>query len=133
MLLPRIFYWVFGSVSFILLTATAGIFYYGQKAQDQYTKVEGAVIKNQYKGDMARPVIRYSWDGKELLYVDNTYTNPPAYERDEKVELFVNPGDPEDVWINTFMGRYFVMTILGGLGLLFLGFLILFHFAFNKH
>jgi len=133
MLLPRIFYWIFGSVSFILLTVAAAIFYYGQKAQDQYTKIEGTVIKNQFKGDMARPVIQYSWEGKELLYADNTYTSPPAYDRGEKVELFVNPNDPKDVWINTFMGRYFVMTILGGLGLLFLGFLILFHFAFNKH
>jgi hypothetical protein len=95
-------------------------------------KVEGVVIRNQFKGDMARPVISYSWDGKDLLYASNTYTNPPAYERGEKVELFVNPSDPRDVWINTFIERYLVIIIIGGLGCFFLGFLVLFHFVFNK-
>jgi hypothetical protein len=132
MQLPRIFYWVFGGVSFTLLSVAAILFYFGQVAEDQYTKVEGVVIRNQFNGGMARPVIRYQFEGQELVFADNTYTNPPAYERGEKVELFVNPNDPHDVWINSFMGRYFVMTLLAGIGLVFLGFLTLFHFIFSR-
>jgi len=132
MKLPRVFYWAFGSVSFTLLTIAAVLFYYGQKAENQYSKVEGVVVRNQFNGGMSRPVIRYQFEGRELLYADNTYTNPPAYERGEKVELFVNPNEPQDVWINSFMGRYFAMTLIGGIGLVFLGFLTLFHFVFKK-
>ena len=130
--LPKIFYLAFGGVAFILLSIAAGIYYFNQKAANQFVKVEGVVIRNQFKGDMARPVISYSWDGKDLLYASNTYTNPPAYERGEKVELFVNPSDPRDVWINTFIERYLVIIIIGGLGCFFLGFLVLFHVVFNK-
>jgi hypothetical protein len=132
MQLPRVFYWAFGGVGFTLLTIAVIIFYFGQKAGDQYTKVEGTVVRNQFNGSMARPVIRYQWQGEELLFADNTYTNPPAYERGEKVELFVNPDDPRDVWINSFMGRWFAMTVVGGIGLVFLGFLALFHFVFTR-
>jgi len=130
--LPRIFYWAFGGVGFTLLAIAAVIFYFGQKAQDQYIKVEGVVVRNQFNGGMARPVISYKWQGEEHLYADNTYTSPPAYDRGEKIELFVNPNDPKDVWINSFIGRYLAMTIVGGIGLIFLGFLALFHYAFNK-
>lgn len=130
--LPRIFYYVFGGVGFLLLIIAAVIFYNGQQAAAQFTRVEGVVVKNQFNNGMARPVIRYSWQGNEFTYADNTYTNPPAYERGEKVELFVNPNDPHDVWINSFMGRYFVVTLVGGIGLVFLGFLTLFHFLFRK-
>ncbi len=69
---------------------------------------------------MARPVISYLWEGKELTYVSNTYTNPPAFERGERVELFVNPSDPSDVWINSFVECYLAMTIVGGIGVVFL-------------
>lgn len=132
MKLPRVFYWTFGGVSVTLLTIAAILFFYGQKAANQYLKVEGVIVRNQFNGGMSRPVIRYQFEGQELLYADNTYTNPPAYERGEKVELFVNPTDPKDVWINSFMGRYFAMTIVGGIGLVFLGFLTLFHFVSTK-
>jgi hypothetical protein len=132
MQLPRIFYWAFGGISVTLLFIAAILFYYRQMAAHQYSKVEGIVIRNQYNDGMARPVIRYQWQGQEMIYADNTYSNPPAYERNEKVELFVNPNDPNDVWINSFMGRYFVMTLLGGIGLVFLGFLVLFHVVFTK-
>ena len=129
--LPRVFYIAFGGVSFLLLTIAAIIFYFDQRAANQYTRIEGTVIRNQFKDGMARPVISYSWEGKDLTYAGNTYTNPPAFTRGDKVELFVNPGDPSDVWVNSFVGRYLAMTIVGGLGLLFLGFLTLFHYVFK--
>jgi hypothetical protein len=132
MKLPRVFYWAFGGVSTTLFVIATFHFFKGQKAENQYTKVEGVVVRNQFNGGMSRPVIRYQYEGKELLYADNTYTNPPVYERGEKVELFVNPNDPKDVWINSFLGRNLVMTIVGGIGLVFLGFLTLFHFLFTR-
>lgn len=131
MKLPKVFYYAFGGVAAVLLGIASFLFYLSQQVSNQYVKVEGVVIKNQFNGGMARPVIRYQWNGESKVYADNAYSNPPAYERNEVVELFVNPDKPDDVTINTFMGRYLAMTIVGGIGLIFLGFLILFHFAFN--
>lgn len=131
MQLPRVFYIAFGGVSFLLLTITAILFYFDQRAADQYTRLEGTVVRNQFKDGMARPIISYSWEENDLTYAGNTYTNPPAFDRGDRVELFVNPSDPTDVWVNSFIGRYLAMTIVGGLGLVFLGFLTLFHYVFK--
>ena len=132
MKLPRIFYIAFGGVASLLLTIAAIIFYFNQRAANQYARIEGVVIRNEYKGGMARPVIAYSWEGKDLTYTGNTYTSPPAFDENEKVELFVNPNDPSDIWINSFTERWLAMTIVGGLGLLFLGFLALFHYLSER-
>jgi hypothetical protein len=129
--LPRIFYIAFGGVSFLLLMIAAVLFYFDQRAANQYTRVEGVVLRNQFRDGMARPIISYSWGGNEMTHVDNTFTNPPAFERGEKVALFVNPNDPTDVWVNSFVGRFLAMTIVGGIGLVFLGFLTLFHYVFK--
>ncbi len=129
--LPRVFYLAFGGISFLLLTIASVLFYFDQRAANLYTRIEGTVIRNQFNGGMARPVISYSWEGKDLTYVSNTYTNPPAFERGEPVELFVNPSDPTDVWINSFIDRYLAMVIVGGIGIVFLGFLTLFHYVFQ--
>src|SRR5689334_2434487 len=101
--LPRIFYLAFGGVSVTLFAVAAILFYFDQRASNQYSRVEGFVLRNQFRDGMARPVISYSWQGKDMTYADNTYTNPPAFERGEKVELFVNPNDPGDVWVNSFV------------------------------
>lgn len=130
--LPRVFYLAFGGVSFLLLTITAVLFYFDQRAANTYTRIEGTVIRNQFNGGMARPVISYSWEGKDLTYAENTYSNPPAFKRGDRVELFVNPNDPTDVWVNSFIGRFLGMTIVGGIGLVFLGFLALFHYLSQR-
>jgi hypothetical protein len=129
--LPRVFYIAFGGVGFLLLTITAILFYFDQRAANQYARIEGTVVRNQFKDGMARPIISYSWQGNDLTYAENTYTNPPAFGRGDSVELFVNPSDPTDVWVNSFVGRYLAMTIVGGLGLFFLGFLTVFHYVFK--
>jgi len=132
MKLPRIFYFAFGGVGTLLLSIAAIIFYFNQKANNQYTHIEGVVVRNQFINGMSRPIITYSWEGKELTYMSTTYTNPPAFERGEKVELFVNPSDPDDVYINSFSQRWLAMTIVGGIGVVFLGFLALFHYLSQR-
>lgn len=132
MKLPSIFYKAFGGVSFLLLAIAALLFYFDQRAANRYMKVQGVVLRNQFNNGMARPVISYSWEGKELIYAGNTYTNPPAFERGERVELFVNPSDPQDAYVNSFTGRFLAMVIVGGIGLFFLGFLALFHYLSQR-
>ena len=132
MKLPRIFYIAFGGVGTLLLSIAAIIFYYNQHATNQYTHIEGVVVRNQFSNGTARPIITYSWEGKDLTYMSNSYTNPPAFERGEKVELFVNPNDPEDAWINSFSERWLAMSIVGGIGIVFLGFLALFHYLSQR-
>ncbi len=130
--LPRVFYLAFGGVGFLLLAICALLFYFDQRAANLFTRIEGTVIRNQVNGGTAKPIISYSWEGKELTYVSNTGTNPPAFEPGERVELFVNPNDPADISINSFVERYLAMLIVGGIGVVFLGFLALFHFLSGR-
>lgn len=130
--LPRVFYLAFGGVGFLLMFICALLFYFEQRAANLYTRIEGTVVQNQFNSGTARPVISFSWQGKDLTYVSNAYTNPPAFEPGERVELFVNPSDPTDVWINSFVERFLGMTIVGGIGMMFLGFLALFHYLSQR-
>ena len=129
--LPRVFYIAFGGVGVLLLIIAVVIFYFNQRALNQYTKTEGVVIRNQFNGGSSRPIISYMWEGKELLYTGNTWTSPPAYKRGEKVDLYVNPNEPQDVWVDSFVERWLAITIVSGLGIVFLGFLALFHYVFK--
>lgn len=130
--LPRVFYLAFGGVGFLLLAIAALLFFFDQRAANLFTRIEGTVIQNQIDGGTARPVVSYSWEGKDLTYVSNTSTNPPAFEPGERVDLFVNPNDPTDVSIDSFVERYLGMTIVGGIGVVFLGFLALFHYLSQR-
>jgi hypothetical protein len=130
--LPSVFYWAFGGVGTLLLCIAAIIFYFNQRATNQYVHLEGVVVRNEFEGNTARPVIAYLWEGKELTYFSNTSTNPPAFEVGERVELFVNPSDGTDVWVNRFSERWLGMVIVGGIGIVFLGFLTLFHYLSER-
>jgi hypothetical protein len=130
--LPKIVLFSFGGVGILLLIIAAVIFYFDQKAVNQYTKIEGVVTQNQFVNGMARPVIRYTWEGETKMYIGKTYTNPPAFQRGESVSLFINPSDDNDVLINSFSERFLAITILGGIGGFFLGFVLLFNYLWNR-
>jgi len=72
-------------------------------------------------GESVAPVIAYTWQDKEMTYHSKTFSYPPAYHTGEKVEIFVNTQNPEDVFINSFADRWLVITILGSIG----GFMLL--------
>ena len=48
------------------------------------------------------------------------------------MEMFVNPVDPYDTLVNTFMDRWFLIVLLGGMGSVFFGVGLLSFLAFRK-
>lgn len=129
----KIFTLIFGSIG-LLLMGIAGLIYY---FQDQTIKnsdtIQGVVVDFRTKsGGTVAPVIAYTWNGEKKFYHSSAYTNPPAYEMDEEVSMFVNRSDPEDVVVDTFSDRWLAITIVGGLGSFFLLFCALFMFAGRK-
>lgn len=58
-------------------------------------------------------------DGESHTYVSGTSSNPPSWDRGEKVTLRYDPGNPERVRLDGFMDNWFGPTILGGLGTVF--------------
>lgn len=130
--LPPVFLFTFGGVGALLLVIAAVLYFFDQQHVNQSMRVEGEVVRNQYKGSMCRPVVRYTWMGEEKLYFSNTYSNPPAFEKGERVELLVNPAEPDHVMVNSFSERFLAIIILAGIGGFFLGFIILFNYLWNK-
>ncbi|MCW5911212.1 MAG: DUF3592 domain-containing protein [Cyclobacteriaceae bacterium] len=81
--------------------------------------VTGTVVDLSYgrgSGNTAAPVVSYTWQGKEMIFEGSTYSNPPAVEIGEQVELFVNPDNPNDVLINLVSERYILIFIFGFIG-----------------
>src|SRR5688572_25781995 len=86
--------------------------------------VTGKVVrieKRQSSGEtqMYAPVVTYVFAGTTREYLTDISSSSPGFAVGDNVELLVNPGDPTEVRLNSFLDRWFVVTLLGGLGLVF--------------
>lgn len=66
------------------------------------------------------PAVRFADDrGERQEFVSNHSSNPPAYSKGENVEVLYAPDNPGDAIIDDFWGRWGIVAILGGTGLIF--------------
>ena len=88
---------------------------------NRYEKTEGKVISLVKEGggrmDADRdviyyPEIKYDYDGKEYAFQLRTGSEKPLADKGEKIDLYVNPDNPKDVLINTFMYLWVGPTLL---------------------
>ena len=111
---------IFGLVSLLLLGISALIYYFQSESIENSVVVTGRVTEMIYgSSGTSAPVIGYRYNGKEYSHTSNTYSSPPAFHVGERVELYVEKDDPEEVVVNTFSERWLAITIIGGLGLFF--------------
>jgi len=66
-----------------------------------------------------RPVVRFSANGQSVQFTSSMGSNPPSYDRGEKVEVFYKPSNPQDAMINGFLALWGGPLIVGGLGAVF--------------
>jgi hypothetical protein len=130
MQLPPVFYWAFGGVALLLLSVAVLLFMRDQRKMQHYISTPGTVIDNNYRGGYA--VVGYEWQGERREYTTTTSSRPPVFENGERVEVLVNPGDPSDVTIDSFIERFLAILILSGLGTVFLGFTLLLYYLSGK-
>ncbi len=70
---------------------------------------------------MYSPVFEYEYNGETYTHTSNSSTSSPDFEINEEAEIFINPDSPGTALVNSFMERWFVVVLLGGMGTMFTG------------
>lgn len=131
-LVRRIGYIILSIVFFIAGIALVGWGYMTVKNKldgTNFVKAEGTVIRmrevpsNENSGVTWAPVIKFTdRAGKEHTFESTVSSDPPAYKVGEKVEVLYPEGKPEDVFINSFMEKWFTPIMLFFAGIVMLPF-----------
>ena len=94
------------------------IYFYTEKdSQLSNSYLATGVVVDFLINDGAAPVIAYEVAGTPYQYISNVYSNPPAYELNETVEIYVDNNDPENIIINSFMSKWLLVIIFASFGL----------------
>lgn len=90
-----------------------------------FVKAEGTVIglrevKSPEDGGITwTPVIKFTdRSGAERTFESSVSSDPPAYNIGDKVELLYPEGKPEDVFVNSWLEKWFTPLMLGVAGLI---------------
>ena len=105
---------VFAFIGAIMLIATVVMFIGNQRVASHGVRVSGKVVS-----DPSQPVIEYEFQGEIHTHYSTVSSDPPSYHIGEEVSILVDPDDPSHVIVDTFMERWFLITLFGGLGMLF--------------
>lgn len=128
---PKIVGTIFGTLGLVFLAVAVLISYREYQFGKTAEHVSGKVIElNSYESRdkdtgnitiMYKPVVAYLFEGKSYTYRSNTATSPPSHDVGEEVDLLINPEEPENPEINSFIDRWLVSIIFGFMGVLFAG------------
>lgn len=113
---------IFLMVVSLLFLAIAFVIYFAQErsiANSQ--RVAGVVIQMKtMEGGASAPVVEFEWKGGTRTYESTYYSDPPDYHQGQRLSLFVNPDDPEDITLDTFADRWALIVGLSVPGAFFL-------------
>lgn len=75
---------------------------------------------------MYRPTFQYEFRGKTYTYESNSSSSSPEFQAGETVDALIDPEEPTEILIASFMEQWFAIVLLGGMGTMFggLGFLV---------
>ncbi|MDZ4714437.1 MAG: DUF3592 domain-containing protein [Cytophagales bacterium] len=126
---PKIITYVLGALGTFFLAMAIFLLYSDQRSVQTFTKTKGVVVANliapDAEGPTYAPEVTYKWEGEEWTYRSGSYSNPPSFQIGEQVDLYVDPSNPSNVFIDSFSQRFVGITILGVLGVILLGALAL--------
>ena len=98
-----VFFFLFG---FIFLAVGIGVGVHDNNMKKRCTEeVAAVVIENKTSfsdGDSSptySPVFRYTYNGKEYTKQTGYSSNPPVFKEGEKTDLFLDPSDPEKIYV----------------------------------
>jgi len=113
---------VFGSIFLLfglpMLFGAIYIFTSNQEDFAKRVKVEGEVVSLD-GFESVTPIVEYEWQGNIYEIRGSVASNPPAFELGEKAEVLVDPDNPADAIINSFIERWLLVLILGIMGTIF--------------
>ncbi len=96
---------------------------------ESWGNVQGEVVAFSYYSDSEGgrstvPVIEFTTTEGDTLTAEpyqerNTTVDVNGYDVGDEVEVYYNPENPRDMFINDFMHVWFIPTLMGGMGGLF--------------
>lgn len=121
---------IFMSIGLVLLVVAGYFVYDHQQFEKTAVTVTGTVVdfhsyvsnNDNSSTTMYSPIFEYEYEGKKYTFESNSGSNVKAYDVGERIDILVNPENPADVLVNSFMEKWFVPALLGFLGTMFTGF-----------
>lgn len=131
--------WIaFGAIAFGALFLVVGLILTGVSVSFlvDAERARGTVVALEWRNDhdgasrrtrandkpVAYPVVEFtSADGTPRKFRGATGSNPPSYERGERVEVLYRADSPKDARIDGFASLWLLPLVFGGIGLLIAG------------
>lgn len=127
--LSRIVGGIFMSIGIIMVVVSIYLIYSHQQFEKKAIVVTGKVVDfetyistdDNSSTTMYRPVFEYAYKGKTYTYPSTGSSSSKGFEIGEPVEIYINPDQPEDVLVNSFMEKWFLPMLLAIMGTAFAG------------
>jgi hypothetical protein len=126
---------IFMVIGIIFLVIAGLIVYFNYTFTQRAVTIKGKVLsyetyesRNDDGGSttMYRLAFQYEYQGKTYTHVSSGASSSPEFQEGEELDIMVDPKDPDEILINSFMEQWFASVLLGGMGVVFggLGFLV---------
>ncbi len=121
---------LFMSIGLIMLVVVIYLYNSHQQFEERAKAVKGTVTAYQdyqSKNDdgsfttMYTPTFEYEFNGQSYKHVSSTSTSNKEFEIGQTVNILVDPEDPKEILVNSFMEKWFVPLLLGIMGIVFSG------------
>lgn len=128
--MPRLVGGLFMTLGSIMLMIVLYIIYSNNQFVKRAIPVMGEIVNyDSYESSnddggtttMFTPTFAYSFHGREYKYKSTTSSSAQDYKIGDKVEILVDPDDPNSVLVNDFWERWLLVLVLGFLGTMFSG------------
>ena len=115
---------IFAAVGLVLV-AGAGWFYLADRSfAEAGVHTQGVVIEMIGSRDSDsdytyKPVVEFlDADGRRHMFTSSVSSSPPQYSTGERVEVIYAPDSPDEAVIDSFLDRFLLPLVFGGLGTL---------------
>lgn len=122
---------IFMCIGIGLLMVVIYLVYTHQQFEKNAERVNGTLLEYQSyesKNDdgggyttMYTPVFAYSFRGKTFRQPGNSSSSVKEYDIGQPVEILVDPENPSEILVNSFMEKWFLPLLLGIMGAVFSG------------
>jgi cytoskeletal protein RodZ len=121
---------IFMSIGMVMLAVVVYLLYAHQQFEKNALTVKGTVVEfqsyesrnnNSSSTTMYTPVFEYEFKGKKYTHVSTSSSNIKEFEVGEPLDILVDPENPAEVFVNSFMEKWFLPLLLGFMGALFTG------------
>ncbi|MEM1132634.1 MAG: DUF3592 domain-containing protein [Pseudomonadota bacterium] len=116
---------IFFFIGLVFLAIGAGLFISDQQFANDAARTTGSIIEiNRYNDSegktMYRPLVSFRDEtGKEHQFTGSVSSSSPTFSIGEQVEVIYDRDAPAEAIIDTFLQRFFLPLVFGGMGSIF--------------